>query len=177
MKKYHNATKLATRVTISKMEEAPSVEHKEKSKLEFRRATPEDVDEYMALENTMLGNKKYSRSADRSEVLQEFSENEVYLIRKGEQLVGSVEYQMKDADTAYISGLLVHPDFQGTRVAYEAVQLLAERLQGIKRIELVTHPENRQILSISKKMGFKVVQRLENHFGDGEPRLLLVRES
>jgi [ribosomal protein S18]-alanine N-acetyltransferase len=164
--------------TISSMEKTPRshAESREGYGLSFRRATPEDADAYMELERTVLGDKKYSRSADKNEVLQEFSENEVYLVRKGEQLVGSVEFQMKDPDTAYISGLIVHPDFQGTRVAYEAVQLLMERLQGVKRIELVTHPENRKILSMSEKMGFKVVQRLENHFGDGEPRVLLVRE-
>ena len=150
-----------------------SVESREDFKLSLRKATLEDADAFVALEHSVAENKTYSGILDSDEALAEFRDNEVYLFYKGTRLVGSVEFQMKSPDHAYIAGMVVHPDFQGKRVAYEAVQLLMEKLKDVKNIELVTHPENANILSMSEKMGFKVVDRVENYFGDGEPRLVL----
>lgn len=152
-------------------------ENKEKHRFSFRRATPEDADAYMELESTTIGDHRYSRSTDKAEAIQEFAEHQVYLIHKGERLVGSVQFQMEDTDNAYISGMIVHPDLRGARVAYEAVEFLKEKLHGAKKIWLVTHPENKNMLSISQKMGFKVVEEVADYYGDGEPRVKLVKEN
>lgn len=152
-------------------------ESKENLKLSFRRATPADVAAFVELEHAVAGNKTYSGILDTDEALKEFSENEVYLFYKGDRLVGSTEFQMKSPNHAYIAGLVVHPEFQGKRVAYEAVLLLSEKLKDIKTVELVTHPENTNVLSMCESFGFKVKERVENYYGDGEPRLLLVKEN
>ena len=149
----------------------------ENLRVSFRKATQEDAAAFVELEHAVAGNKTYSGILDIDEALEEFKNYEVYLFHKGKRLIGSVEFQMKNPDLAYIAGLVVHPDFQGTRVAYEAIKLLAKKLEGVKRVELVTHPENANILSMSEKMGFRVEKRIEDYYGDGEPRLMLFKEN
>ena len=47
--------------------------------------------------------------------------------------------------------------------------------KGALRFDLVTHPENLPALNLYLSLGFNVESRSENHFGDDEPRLLLVK--
>jgi len=148
---------------------------KEKPQLTFRKVTPEDVDAYLELEKTTIGQKMYSRISDKEEALKEFLKNEVYLIYKGDRLVGSTEFEMKSPDHAYLSGLVIHPDFQGQGIGREAVLFRLEKLKGVKRIDLVTHPENFRIINLYQSLGFKIEKRIENYFGDGEPRVMLVK--
>ncbi|TSC64209.1 MAG: Acetyltransferase [Parcubacteria group bacterium Gr01-1014_91] len=145
-------------------------------KLSFRRATSEDADAFLALEHSVIGTKTYSGSANRAEALQEIAENEVYLIYRDEQLIGSTAFQMKSHDHAYLSGMVVHPDFQGQSIAREAALFRLRKLQGVKRIDLVTHPGNFKVIRLWKTLGFQIEKRIENYFGDGEPRLVLVKE-
>ncbi len=159
------------------MEGNPGRESKENSRISFRKATPADAEAFVELERMVAGHKTYSGILNTDEALEEFRDNEVYLFYKGERLVGSTEFQMKSPDHAYIAGLVVHPEFQGTRVAYEAIQLLSEKLKEVKEVEFVTHPENAKVLSMCKSFGFKVKERVENYYGDGEPRLVLVKEN
>ena len=151
-------------------------ERKEDLKLSFRKATPEDIDAYIELERTAIMNKTYSGILDRDEALKEFTENEVYLIYKNDKLAGSTEYEMKSPDHAYLSGLVIHPDFQGKGIGREAALFRLEKLKGVKRIDLVTHPENFKIIALYQSLGFKIEKQIENYFGDGEPRVVLARE-
>ncbi len=149
----------------------------EKSHLTFKKVTPKDVDGYLELEKTTIGQKMYSRISDKEEALKEFFKNEVYLIYKGDRLVGSTEFEMKGPDHAYLSGLVIHPDFQGLGIGREAVLFRLEKLKGVKRIDLVTHPKNFKIINLYQSLGFKIEKRIENYFGDGEPRVMMVKVS
>lgn len=150
------------------------MEQKENLELSFRKATSEDVDAYLELEKTAIGQKTYSGIKDKDEALQEFKENEVYLIYKDGKLVGSTEFEMKSPDHAYMSGVVIHPDFQGQGIAREATLFRLNKLNGVKRIDVVTHPENFKIIDLYESLGFKIEKRIENYFGDGEPRVMLV---
>ena len=149
----------------------------EKAPVTFRRATPADADAFVELERAVTTNKTYSGVLSREEALQEFIENDVYLIYKDSQLVGSTQLQMKGPDHAYLSGLVIHPNFQGQGVARQAALYRLNKLNGVKRIDVVTHPENAKVIHLYQSLGFKVERRIENYYGDGEPRLMLVRES
>ena len=151
-------------------------ESKEDLKLSFRKATPEDADAYVELEHTAAMNKTYSGILDREEALKDFTENEVYLIYKDDKLAGSTEYEMKSPDHAYLSGLIIHPDYQGKGIGREAALFRLEKLKGVKRIDLVTHPENFKIIDLYQSLGFKIEKQIENYFGDGEPRVVLAKE-
>ncbi len=145
--------------------------------LSFIRATPEDVDAFLELEHTAAKSKTYSGTLDKDEALREFVENEVYLIYRDGQIVGSTELQMKSPEHAYLAGLVIHPDFRGQGIARKAALFRLGKLKGVKRIDLVTHPENLKIINLYQSLGFKIEKRIENYHGDGEPRLMLVKES
>ncbi len=147
---------------------------KENLKLSFRKVTPHDVDAYLALEKTMIGPKAYSSVKDKEEVLQDFKDNEVYLIYKNGEIAGSAEFEMKSPDHAYMSGVVIHPDFQGQGIAREAVLFRLNKLKNVKRIDVITHPENSKIVNLYKSLGFSIEPGiLENYYGDGEPRIKL----
>ena len=44
-----------------------------------------------------------------------------------------------------------------------------------KEWRLVTHPKNTASLLIYLKAGFKIDKWIDNYFGDGQPRLLLIK--
>lgn len=150
---------------------------KEKLNLVFKKATKNDVDKILELERKTIKDKTYSCFLNKDEVLKEFSENEMYLIYKDEHLVGSTEFQMKSPDHAYLSGLVIDPHFQGQGIGREATLFRLKKLKGVKRIDLVTHPDNLKIINLYQSLGFKIEKRIENYYGDGEPRLMLVREN
>jgi ribosomal protein S18 acetylase RimI-like enzyme len=152
-------------------------ERKENLNLSFKKATQEDLEDFLKLEHIAAESKMYSAILNKDEALKEFAENEVYLIYKGKQLVGTMGYKIKSPEHAYLGLLVVHPDFRGQGIAREAALFRLNKLKGIKRIDLVTHPENSKIINLYQSLGFKIEKRVENYFGDGEPRLMLVKEN
>ena len=144
--------------------------------LEYKQATPADAAAFVELERAVATSKTYSGVLSVEEALQEFTENETYLIYQNGKLVGSTQFEMKGPDHAYLSGLVIHPDFQGRGIAREAALFRLNKLRDVKRIDVVTHPENAKILHLYKSLGFTVEKRIENYYGDGEPRLLLVKQ-
>lgn len=138
------------------------------------------MEDFMALEKAVTPNegsrvKTYSGIENLEEARKEIAENEIYLVYKEGRLVGSVAFQMKTTDHAYISGLVTHPDFQGQGIGREALGLVLEKLKNIKKVDLVTHPNNERSLKLYTSFGFKQEgEIMPNYFGDGEPRVRLV---
>ena len=71
---------------------------------------------------------------------------------------------------------MVIPEFQGQGVAREVLTRLLKELKDVKRVDLVTHPDNQKALQLYQSLGFIVESRKENYFGDGEPRLILANK-
>lgn len=153
-----------------------SLPKSEELKLDFRRATPDDVGDFLEMEKTAIKHKTYSGITDQETALQEIAKKEVYMIYHEGKLAGSTEFQTISPDHAHLSGLVIHPDFQGKGIARQAALFRLEKLKNVKRVDLVTHPENFKIINLYQSLGFKVEKRIENYFGDGEPRLMLVKE-
>ena len=81
---------------------------------------------------------------------------------------------MKSLDHAYLSGLAIDPRFQGQGIGREASKLILNKLKDIKRINIITHPDNAVALKLYQSLGFIIESRKENYYSDGEPRLVLV---
>jgi ribosomal protein S18 acetylase RimI-like enzyme len=145
------------------------------NKIILKLATEKKISIFLALEKSVMGSKTYSGIDDEVEVKEEFKNNIVYLIQNGNETVGSIEYEMKSSEHAYISGLVVKPEFQGKGIGREALKQLLEKIGGLKRIDLVTHPDNTSALKLYKSFGFVVESRKENYYGDGEPRFMLAK--
>lgn len=141
----------------------------------LERARPADLEVYMALEKSVKNSKTYPASTTQEEALNELTKSKVYFIKKEGQIVGNIGYEMKSEEHAEITGLMVDPRYQNQGIGHEALNAILDELNGLKRIDLVTHPENEQALSLYLSHGFRVESRLEDYYGDGEPRLVLVK--
>lgn len=149
-------------------------EQKENNPVLLKQAEISDIPKLIEIEKSASG-KMYSALLDEDEWKRELKTDKVYLIKKGENDVGDLCYRKKNKDVVYISGLVVLPSFQGKGIAREAMTNLMEELKNVKRVELVTHPDNLKAINLYESLGFVVELRKENYFGDGEPRLILAR--
>ena len=139
----------------------------------LERATAKDIDEYLDIERSIAKTPIYSPMTDRDEELEEIEKNIVYLIREDDRVVGSVEYVMKSLEHAYISGLAVRSDLQGRGIGKAAMVKVLEELKNVPIIDLATHPDNERAIKLYESLGFTQGERIENYFGDGQPRVIM----
>jgi [ribosomal protein S18]-alanine N-acetyltransferase len=149
--------------------------NKESPSIMLEQATLADLEVFMELEQSVRNPKTYPRSSTENEALDELTSSQVFFIKKDGKVVGNIGYQMQSEDHAEITGLMVDPRYQGQGIGREALTAVLDKLKRIKRIDLVTHPENEQALSLYESNGFHVESRVENYYGDGQPRLILVK--
>ena len=135
-------------------------------------ASEADIATLIEIEESVPKTKVYSPMLSEKAWRQELSECTVYFIMKDGVPVGSIAYEVKDADHVYISGIIVKPEFQGQGLATFAIKDILTKHAEAARIDLVTHPEN-PALELYESLGFVVETRKENYYGDGEPRLVL----
>jgi ribosomal-protein-alanine N-acetyltransferase len=59
-------------------------------------------------------------------------------------------------------------------LARKAMIHVLNEIELVKRIDLVTHPDNTKAINLYESLGFKIESTIENYFGDGEPRIVMV---
>jgi ribosomal protein S18 acetylase RimI-like enzyme len=136
-------------------------------------ATIKDVDALVAFEPKVADPKIYGPTLDRPGAVQEITSNQFYLIKMGDIVVGTAAYRSRPDESIYISNVAIEPIYRRRGIARAAMWFILGKLKGTRRIDLVTHPENKNALRLYASFGFKVESRQENYFGDGEPRLVL----
>lgn len=143
----------------------------------LEKASQADIEALIQIEQSVERTKVYSPMLTEKGWQRELSENEVYFIKTNNLVVGSIAYAEKSPERVYISGIIVIPQYQGKGIATDAMRQVMAKYPAVARIDLVTHPEN-PALKLYQSLGFKVEDKKENYFGDGEPRLVLalVRE-
>jgi len=142
-------------------------------KVSLHLATIFDIPFLVQLEKSVSKTHVYSAMLKESEWRESMEKGAVYLIEYDSQSVGSVSLEQKTASHVHIGGLVISPEFQGRGIGKSVLVCLLERLCEVKRIDLVTHPDNHVALAVYQLLGFAVESRVENYFGDGEPRLIL----
>ena len=140
----------------------------------LERATIKDAQILLEIEKTTVGLKVYSGYFSEKEIKEWINNDVVYLIKNGEKIAGSISYEIKDKNHAYISGLVIKPEFQKQGLARQAMELLFDELQDFKKLSLVVHPDNHAV-KLYESFGFVTESRKENYFEDGEPRLIMVK--
>ncbi|MFA5184491.1 MAG: GNAT family N-acetyltransferase [Patescibacteria group bacterium] len=144
-------------------------------KISLQKATLHDLDKVAALEKE-ADSKTYSALTVRSE-LQDFIKNEsVYLIKRQDLVVGLVAYKVLKGNIAHFDGLIVRPKLRRQNIATQAMARLLKGMAKYARIELGVHPHNNPALCLYLKLGFIIQSWRDNYFGDGEPRLILVKK-
>lgn len=150
------------------------VVQKDEETLRFRRATTADIPILLELEKSVWGSKIYFSVPGENSWDEELKNNIVYLIEKDGIVLGNISYEEKSESHIYISDLIVSPCFRGQGIARATLVKFLKGVSGAKRIDLVTHPDNKPALNLYQSLGFIVESRKENYYGDGEPRLALV---
>jgi len=139
--------------------------------MQLRKATERDVDDYIEIEKSIGKTKLYSQTLTHEEAIEELSKTEVFFIVEEDRIVGQIAYEMKGKNHAYLSGICIKPDFQNRNLASQALKEILEMLKGVEIIDLVIHPENIKSIKLVESFGFVKAERVENYFGDGEPRV------
>lgn len=142
--------------------------------INLKRATKEDIPVLIELEKSVAGTKIYSTMLEEKEWEEALEKEVVYLIEKDGAVTGNVSYERKEKGRVYISGLVINPQFQGQGIGREIIVRILDEVKDAKRIDLVTHPDNAPALALYESLGFVIESRVENYYGDGEPRLVLV---
>ena len=149
--------------------------NKEKALIILKPATSADVETLLTLKQKMSGLKTYSVMTDPEEQRNELQNTVTYLIEKDGTVVGSISYEIKSEGHAYLSDLIIDPEYQRQGLGREALTRVLKELEQMERVDLVTHPENNLALQLYTSLGFQVESRKEDYYGDGEPRLVLAR--
>jgi ribosomal protein S18 acetylase RimI-like enzyme len=145
----------------------------------IKKAEIKDIPALLAIENKSTGLKTFSAMTTEKEWLSELSNENVtiYLILKDNAVVGDTSYEKMPDGSFHVTGLVIEPQYQKQGIGRQAMKMILDELKDAKRIELVTHPENAPAIKIYTSFGFKIKERIENYFGDGEPRIRLVKEN
>ncbi|MBI4021113.1 MAG: GNAT family N-acetyltransferase [Candidatus Aenigmarchaeota archaeon] len=144
--------------------------------LTFRKATMKDWRTVSVLEESASGSNTYVPITAEAEVKGYVRKSRIFLILDGRKPVGTVSYEVKAPGHAHIDGLTVAPGHQRQGIASKAMAFLMKELEPFPRVDLVVHPHNTVAVRLYLKYGFHIEGWKENHFGDGEPRIVLVKE-
>jgi ribosomal protein S18 acetylase RimI-like enzyme len=145
--------------------------------ISLQRATLNDLETFLTIERSLSGSKTYSAADTEEEAREELTASQVYFIKFNNEVAGSIQYQIKNPDKVYLSGLVIKPEFQGKGIARGALEIVLEKFKTVKQIYLVTHPENTKAIKLYESLGFMVGEKIENYFGDGEPRIVLTKQN
>ncbi len=144
------------------------------TELTLERMTDKDVDEFFVLDQKVSVPRMYNPNETVEKALAEIRDNELFFIKKGAQAVGMIAYQAKPDGSIYISNMGVLPEYRGEGIARTAIEMILKIIGSVPRIWLVVHPEN-VALNLYKSLGFVEEKRVENYYGDDEPRLVMAK--
>lgn len=137
----------------------------------LQKATIADWETIEKIEKTS-DRKLYAPRVDKAEILHDITKNFVYFIIVENKKAGFVSYIVEADGNIELNGLVLLPEFKGQGIAKAAFNKALE-MTNAKHYSLFVHPENKAALKIYTDAGFTIQSRLENHFGDGEPRIFM----
>jgi ribosomal protein S18 acetylase RimI-like enzyme len=137
----------------------------------LQKATIADWETIETIEKT--ANKKlYAPRKDKAEIIHDITKNFIFFIIVNNGKVGFVSYIVEPNNDIEFNGLVILPQYQGQGIAKAAFQKTLENIKA-KHYSLFVHPENKAAVKIYTDLGFIIQSRVENHFGDKEPRLFM----
>ena len=143
------------------------------SKIVLKRARLRDKGMILKFEQE-ANSKTYSSRISEDEVRDFIKKEIVFIIKKKTQDIGLVAYKVLKTKV-HINGLVIRPQFRGKGFAKEAMILALRKMPKNLFQELVVHPHNSPAISLYLSLGFIIKAWNDNHFGDGEPRLLMIK--
>lgn len=121
----------------------------------------ENINLFILIQNSVANPKTFKMGyVTKKKAPRRFKKAEVLFIKEGGRIVGTLEYQLRTNDYAYIKSIAVLPEFQGESIGKQSLLLLlSNQLKHISEIGLNTHPENKA-LGLYQSMGFVVKKKI-----------------
>ena len=141
--------------------------------IKLQKANIDDWQEILSFEKAAACRVFHAMTVE-TEIKDFLKSNLVFFVVANDQKIGVIGYEAKK-DTNYISELIIGAEFRGKGYGSKVLEELLKMI-GNKVCELHTHPENTGALIVYLKSGFKIKKWIDDCYGDGEPRILLVRE-
>lgn len=117
----------------------------------------------------------YRAHTEKESVIKLIHNNQVFLIMKSATLVGLISYSWENPHCAYVDELLIRPEFKGQGYGTQTMIWLFDQVKNAEKISLNTHPQNSRAIMLYLKSGFIIDGWNDNFFGDGEPRIHMVK--
>jgi ribosomal protein S18 acetylase RimI-like enzyme len=115
-----------------------------------------------------------SRSIDE---FNSFLSKSTFIFAKdSEHIVGFLAFDREEDQSIELKLIVVDQNVQGKGYGKQLLQTL-EKIHKETRIHLTVHPDNAQGIGFYLKNGFQIKKRIENCYGDGQPRLVLEKFS
>ena len=140
----------------------------------LRGVEKNDLPRIAELEKNAFGSKGLSDNA--LDVMFDPSGELWILEEDGEGVWGySVNLRTADSTVGWIAGMAIHDDRQGRGWGRLLLQATIDRLRDydMKVIRLLVHPSNKVARRLYENFGFIDTGERDNHFGPGEPRMLM----
>lgn len=143
--------------------------------ISLKRATLKDYEEVAKIEK-VADSKIYSARVKEDEIKNFIKKDFVFLIKNKSVVLGLVSFEVLNKKVAHCNGLVVYPKFRGKGFGNKAMSLILKKMCKYPRVELAVHPHNNPAISLYLSLGFIIESWQDNYFGDGEPRLLMVKK-
>lgn len=142
--------------------------------IKLERADDSDIDVYLQMSKALIS-RTYAGYENIDEVARLIHDELVYKIIFRNKVIGYISVILENDDHLELDNLMVEADYQGRGFGRQALEMVLNEIGDSKTITLVTHPDNTNALKLYKSVGFAESERKENYFGDGEPRLIMIR--
>lgn len=119
----------------------------------------------------------YKGYTTREHVNNYLKRGDIYVIEDNNNPLGHIFYEKRNDHTVYLDEFVIAPEAQGKGYGSQTLKWLIDREKDAKKIELVTHPHNKRAIILYLKQGFQIENFKKNYFGDGEPRLEMIKFS
>ena len=144
----------------------------------IRAATVEDLKAVKAIDEALFGEDTYPLFVLRQLLDITSSFFKVALLEN--KVVGyAIGHYHSEAKQAWFLSLGVLQEYGGQGIGEKLTKALLEGVEakGGRESYLTVHPENKRGISIYKKLGFVEQKYVPDYYGDGVPRLIMVRTS
>lgn len=142
------------------------------SEVYLRKAVVEDAAKLIELQRAAASSLY---GIDTEERLQKYAKDgDVFMILMDEEVIGAILYDVENDGSIYLSGIVVAAAYQGRGYSKLAMREFLEKMME-RKIHLTVHPDNLSAVKLYLGAGFTVVERKDNCYGDGEPRLVMER--
>ncbi|WP_440887526.1 GNAT family N-acetyltransferase [Vibrio sp. WZ-1] len=131
-----------------------------------------DLDAIFQLEQKLFGHHAYPRFFFR----QAFDcwPQGLLIAKEEEQIKGYVLMATSDEqNTHWILSLAVDSQHRGKGIARLLVEAALTKASAGSVVKLTVDPNNAPAYKLYTSLGFKVLEKEEDYFGDGEPRLVM----